>query len=261
MDREVDYARSSLERFLLQKLVDPRLNYGREIVADFIAKVTPYDTLVDIGAGEGKDIELARRACPRARAICVEGYAPYAKELKCRGFEVHEIDIERERLPFDDNSVDLAIANQVLEHVKEVFWIFHEISRVLRVGGHLILGVPNLAALHNRVLLALGRQPTVIQTNSAHVRGFTKPDLLKFLDTGFPEGYVCCARRGANFYPFPPVVARPLARLLPGMAWGIFLLLMKKRPYSREFLLYPEDNRLETPFFLGGGHERTAKAC
>ena len=216
---------------------------------------------MDIGAGEGKDIESARRACPAARAISIEGYAPYAKGLEERGFEVYKIDIERDRLPFDDDSVDVIIANQVLEHTKEVFWIFHEISRVLRVGAHVILGVPNLAALHNRILLALGRQPTVIQTNSAHVRGFTKPDLLKFLASSFPEGYVCRARRGANFYPFPPLVAKPLARLLPGMAWGMFLLLMKSRPYSQEFLRYPEENRLESPFYIGRARDWAASAC
>ena len=155
----------------------------------------------------------------------------------------------------------MIIANQVLEHTKEVFWIFHEISRVLTVRGHLIIGVPNLASLHNRVLLALGRQPTVIQTNSAHVRGFTKPDFLKFLSSCFPEGLICRERRGANFYPFPPLVAKPLARLFPKMAWGMFLLLMKTRPYDGEFLRYPGEHRLETPFYVGRERERAVSAC
>jgi hypothetical protein len=52
-------------------------------------------------------------------------------------------------------------------------------------------------------------------------------------------------------YPFPPVLARPLAAIFPGMAWGIFLRLEKQRPYYREFLEFPVRARLETPFFLG----------
>jgi hypothetical protein len=32
---ENDYAMTPLERFFLSKLVDPRLNYGREIIADY----------------------------------------------------------------------------------------------------------------------------------------------------------------------------------------------------------------------------------
>jgi SAM-dependent methyltransferase len=255
MDRETDYGRTPLERFMLENVVDPRLNYGREVVAHYLTSIAPFNTVLDLGAGEGKDLEAARGLCPTVRAVAVEGYLPYAGQLESRGFEVHRIDLEHDRFPFDDNSVDVVIANQVLEHTKEVFWIFHEISRILKLRGHVILGVPNLAALHNRVLLALGRQPTVIQTNSAHVRGFTKPDLLKFLTCCFPEGFLCRARRGANFYPFPPFVAKPLARLLPSMAWGMFLLLMKLRPYTGEFLRYPEENRLETPFYIGGGRD------
>src|SRR5437667_7738940 len=102
MDREVEYARTPLQRFLLRKLVDPRLNYGREIVMDFLAKIMPYNTVVDIGAGEGKDLESARRLCPTTRAVSIEGYGPYAKELSSRGMEVHRLDIERQGLPFAD---------------------------------------------------------------------------------------------------------------------------------------------------------------
>jgi SAM-dependent methyltransferase len=239
-------------------MVDRRLNYGRDIVVEYLTAIAPFATVLDLGAGEGEDLELARRVFPGTHALAIEGYAPCVERLRSEGVEVHQIDIEHDRLPCDDESVDAIISNQVLEHTKEIFWIFHEVSRVLKIDGHLILGLPNLAALHNRVLLALGRQPTVIQTNSAHVRGFTKSDLLKFLDSAFADGYACLRRRGSNFYPFPPVLAKPLARLLPGMAWGMFLLLQKRRAYGDEFLRFPMENRLETPFFVGHGDRPTA---
>ena len=73
------------------------------------------------------------------------------------------------------------MANQILEHTKEIFWILDQVSTVLKEGGHFLLGVPNLASLHNRLLLAFGRQPSPIQNNSAHVRGYTKPDVLQLL--------------------------------------------------------------------------------
>lgn len=65
-----------------------------------------------------------------------------------------QLNIERDPLPFADESVDIFMANQVLEHCKEIFWIFSEVSRCLKPGGCFIIGVPNLAALHNRLLLA-----------------------------------------------------------------------------------------------------------
>ncbi len=144
--------------------------------------------------------------------------------------------------------MDAVILNQVLEHTKEIFWIAHEATRVLKPGGSLIVGVPNLASLHNRALLLLGRQPTSIKTLSAHVRGFTKGDVLAFLEGVFPGGYSLEGFGGSNFYPLPGVLARPMARMFPGMAWGIFFRLVKRRPYQGEFLRYLERHPLETNF-------------
>lgn len=100
--------------------------------------------------------------------------------------------------------------NQIFEHVKEVFWILHEVTRVLKKGGSLIVGVPNLASLHNRFLLLLGAQPTSIQNDSAHLKGFTKSDFKKLLQSGFNGGYKLEGFAGSNFYPFPPLLAKPL---------------------------------------------------
>jgi SAM-dependent methyltransferase len=188
---------------------------------------------------------------PDAKLHAIEVHRESAEYLAEQGIAVHNLNIERDSFPFPDRSMDVVLTNQILEHTKELFWIFHEISRVLREGGSLIVGVPNLASLHNRLLLMLGRQPSQLQNASAHVRGFTKSDILRMLATVFPAGYVLRNFGGSNFYPFPPALARPLAAALPGMAWGIFLRLEKRRPYSREFLEFPIRAQLETNFFVG----------
>ncbi len=155
--------------------------------------------------------------------------------------------------------MDVVMTNQVLEHVKEIFWILHEISRVLKVGGHIIIGVPNLASFHNRVLLLLGKQPTVIQNHSAHLRGYTKHDILRMFQMIFPDGYHLEDFRGANFYPFPPFAAKPLAQLLPNGAWSIFFLLRKKKVHQDEFLLHPVLKQLETNFYVADARERLTR--
>ena len=203
------------------------------------------------GRGGGYDLALAREVQPDAKLHAIEVHRESAEYLAEQGIAVHNLNIERDSFPFPDRSMDVVLTNQILEHTKELFWIFHEISRVLREGGSLIVGVPNLASLHNRLLLMLGRQPSQLQNASAHVRGFTKSDILRMLATVFPAGYVLRNFGGSNFYPFPPALARPLAAALPGMAWGIFLRLEKRRPYSREFLEFPIRAQLETNFFVG----------
>jgi hypothetical protein len=67
----------------------------------------------------------------------------------------------------------------------------------------------------------------------------------------FPGGYKLVSFGGSNFYPFPPVIARPLAMMFPNMAWGIFLMFEKQREYNGEFLRSPVENKLETNFYVG----------
>jgi SAM-dependent methyltransferase len=232
-------------------IIDRSLNYGRQNIDYFLKCSAPYASVLDLGAGGGSDLLLARHQMPAARLFALEAYLPNIEHLRALNIEANLHNLERDQFPFSDNRLDIVMANQILEHTKEVFWIFHEVTRTLRVGGRFIIGVPNIAALHNRVLLALGRQPSPIKTLSAHVRGFSKGDLLSFLEGCFPSGYKLVDCRGANFYPFPPFFARPLARILPSLAWGIFLLLEKVRPYAREFLDYPTQNAMETPFYTG----------
>lgn len=237
----------------LANIIDRQLNYGRDCISEFLSGShnKNFNRVLDIGAGHGDDLLLVKKFNSRAECNGIEIYEPYAEELRKKGIIVHSLNIEYDKYPFDSESLDLVIANQIIEHVKEIYWMFHEISRILKTGSNLIIGVPNLAAFHNRVLLLLGKQPSCIQNNSAHVRGYTRHDLLKLLNTCFEGGYKLKAFRGSNFYPFPSLIAKPLSRIFPNSAWSIFFLLEKVKPYKKEFLEFPEINQLETNFYLG----------
>jgi SAM-dependent methyltransferase len=239
----------------LNNVIDRSLNYGRHLISHMLrlANRKPMRVVLDIGAGGGSDLLLARAQNPSCEVHAIEVYPEYQRALEQNGITVHRLNVERDKFPFVDESVDVVIANQILEHVKEIFWILHEVSRVLRVGGFFVIGVPNLASLHNRLLLLLGKQPTCLQNHSAHVRGYTRGDLLKFVDLSFPKGYSLVKFGGSNFYPFPAFLAKPLAFLFPNMAWSIFLMFRKERVYRGEILAYPLSSQLETNFYLGNG--------
>jgi SAM-dependent methyltransferase len=206
----------------LGRFTDQRETYGPHVVEQLVRGLGGLQVVVDLGAGSGRDLEIVRRLHPLATLIAVEGGAEYVKALAGKADEIYVANIERDRLPLADGRTDLIIANQVLEHTKEIFWIFHEVSRSLKVGGYFLFGVPNICSLHNRFLLLIGRQPTQHKVCSAHVRPFSKDDTLAFLNACFPGGYELENFRGAQFYPFPAGLSRLLANAFPTFAFTIF---------------------------------------
>lgn len=213
--------------------------------------------VLDVGAGYGADLSAICEACAGARAHAVEGFPLAVEALRARGIRVSSLDLERDVYPYPSRYFDLILCNQVLEHTKEIFWVISEIARLLKVGGKLILGVPNLGSLHNRAALALGKQPPAIHVFGPHVRGFTIAGLTDLVERG---GVLKVrAVRGGNFYPFPPRLSRPLTKVLPGLAVSSFFVI-EKLPSRADFLdifRTPEASELvDTPFFTGADFPR-----
>ena len=231
--------------------IDHDETYGSHVIKKFVAQLEDIKTAVDIGAGSGRDLAIVKNQSLHVRTIAIEVQEGAIENLRNHVDEVHVLDIERDRFPFVEGSVDLLIANQVLEHTKEVFWIFDQVTRSLRIGGHFIFGVPNVASLHNRLLLLFGKQPTQHKLCSAHVRPFSYDDTLTFLESVFPGGYQLSGFAGSQFYPLPPWGARMMSRLLPTMSFSIFFLLKKQKEYSGEFTSYPKKANFETNFWTG----------
>jgi SAM-dependent methyltransferase len=231
------------------RFVDHGESFGRNVFDETISSLR-VQTILDIGCGHGNDLDIARKYHPQAQMHGIDYKLWNAAALESKGIRPVSCNIEKEPLPFANESFDLIIANQVLEHTKEVFWINHEIFRTLKVGGHLWLGVPNVLSLHNRLLGLLGVHPTTCQLNSAHVRAFSKKDTIRFYASKASEVCEVVGFRGANFYPFPRQIARPLANTFPSLAVAIFFLIRKKSTYSRQFIDNVED-AYETNYFVG----------
>lgn len=232
----------------LLAFVDHAETYGPAVLPHFFRQCMSPKTVLDLGAGSGRDLLLARSIHPGIKTHGVEWFPECVAALEQFDIQAWQCDLEASELPFASESLDIVIANQVLEHVKELFWIVHEASRVLKIGGHLIVGVPNVASLHNRLGLLFGKHPTQAKACSAHIRIFSKQDFLLFLEEGFPGGYALDGFAGSQFYPFPRAVARVLARLMPTAAYSIYFLLRKMKPYTDSFATYPARAHLATNF-------------
>ncbi len=226
------------------------LNWGREVIKrwalDFCLHTNSIRVL-DVGCGQGSDLlnihEALKEKNISSELYGIEVYEEYKNHAESLGIAVASINLEIEAFPYADEYFDVVVVNQVMEHVKEFFWIASEMNRVLKPGGLLIVGVPNLASWHNRLLLLLGRQPTSIRLLGPHVRGYTKQSLVQAM-TEY-GGFSFQASAGTNFYPFPTTIAKILAKLFPNGAVSLFLAFKKVRPSSFGKFL---ENHLETNF-------------
>ena len=94
-----------------------------------------------------------------------------------------------EPFPIGDLRFDVIIASQIIEHLWNIDGFLREIKKYLKPTGYAVISTPNLASLHNRIFLALGKQPPVLQDGDmypekekpGHLRALTANELLKLL--------------------------------------------------------------------------------
>jgi SAM-dependent methyltransferase len=136
-------------------------------------------------------------------------------------------------LPIAGRAFDLVHANQVIEHLRHTDLFLAEAARVAKPGGLVILSTNNLASWHNIFSLLLGYQPHPSHVSDylhvgnplnprhrlphadegqTHLRIFTGRALVELAGYHGLEPVVLTT---SGYYPFPPFLARPLARLDP----------------------------------------------
>jgi SAM-dependent methyltransferase len=77
-------------------------------------------------------------------------------------------------LPFDDESFDVVVAGELLEHVRDPNRLVAESNRVLRPGGSFVGSVPNAFRLKNRLRFLAGRKP---EDDPTHLHMFSPGDV------------------------------------------------------------------------------------
>jgi SAM-dependent methyltransferase len=93
------------------------------------------------------------------------------------GIETKWADVD-EPLPFADESFDVVVAGELLEHVRDPMRLVTEAQRVLRKGGVFVGSVPNAFRLKNRLRFLLGRKP---EDDPTHLHMFTPADVRDLL--------------------------------------------------------------------------------
>lgn len=95
--------------------------------------------ILDFGCGAGRTVySLLDQGYSDVVGYDVKDYLELRAPEDRKYFYIKDPISVGKLLPFDENSFDLIISNQVLEHVMDQVTIFRELHRIMRVGGHSI---------------------------------------------------------------------------------------------------------------------------
>jgi 2-polyprenyl-3-methyl-5-hydroxy-6-metoxy-1,4-benzoquinol methylase len=142
-----------------QKLCDYLLD---SIIKPYFDGEVEGKSLVDVGSGKGNHLVGFGR-----RGLEVSGID---KRSECidvlKDFDIRDSDIEHDKFPFDENSVDIVFSKSVLEHVSNADNFLSEIFRILKPGGLAVLMTPDW-----------GTQHKIFWDDYTHVKAWTRKGL------------------------------------------------------------------------------------
>lgn len=143
--------------------------------------------ILDVGCGEGNTLEWVKK---RIDAKWVGGVELHGDAAKIAGNKldwVKQANIEDAELPFSDESLDLILCLDVLEHLIDPWRTVAKLSRLVFPGGSLIASIPNIR--HHSVMLPLllkgewsYREKDVL--DRSHLRFFTRKSAIALMQSG-----------------------------------------------------------------------------
>ena len=139
----------------------------------------PGRRVLDLGCRDGA---LSAAYVDGNRVVGLDVDREALAEAEARGLETVWADLD-EPLAFDDDSFDVVVAGELLEHIRSPGELLAEARRVLRPGGTFIGSTPNGFRLKNRLRFAAGRHP---EPDPTHLHLFSAADVRALL-AGFEQ--------------------------------------------------------------------------
>jgi len=221
----------------------------------FVELLDKADSLLDLGCWDGKNTVKYGAKVKAVKLYGIELEKTKALLASKKGVEVKVSNLNN-KFPFPDGSMDVVVANHVIEHLTQTELFIDEIYRVLSKKGYAVIATPNLASWHNIFALVLGMQPfsgphvRIADHEIKAVREMDKDktqNLLKSTKKGddylrhlviltYREliknlkkaGFVIEASYGFGYYPLPPFLAKIFAKIDIRHAHYIVVKVRKK---------------------------------
>jgi 2-polyprenyl-3-methyl-5-hydroxy-6-metoxy-1,4-benzoquinol methylase len=156
--------------------------FMRILLSNFLRTITnlagsiPGQRLLDAGCGEGYSINALLQKHPHVFFTGIDNRIEALVLARIHYPEGRYVGADILRLPFKDNSFDLVVCAEVIEHIKQYQEAFKELRRV--TAGYCVISVPYepffslLRFLSGKNLLHGGKHPE-------HLNRFTKKEIIR----------------------------------------------------------------------------------
>ena len=218
--RDVYERRAELQYAAPVPLPDPRLDRKLERVLELVAAQLPAGRFLDAGCGDGRHLAaVARLPDPPVSSTgtdIAERILATARLTAGPGPKLVRANLES--LPFPDESFDLVLCTQVVEHLLDPLRGLREIVRVLAPGGRAVITTDHSGNLVTRILNAprtaavrvLGLRGRRKRVSFPH-RDFARDEFVALVETA---GLKVLHHETFRFTLLSPLGWRPIVRAL-----------------------------------------------
>jgi 2-polyprenyl-3-methyl-5-hydroxy-6-metoxy-1,4-benzoquinol methylase len=115
-------------------------------------------SVLDIGCGAGDNARLIRTGNPDAKIVGITLSSEEAELARPYMVAVHVVDLNNSDLSFLENrTFDAILLSHVLEHLKDPVEVLRQTLPYLKVGGQMLIAVPNILEYRYRLRFMCGR--------------------------------------------------------------------------------------------------------
>lgn len=172
-------------------------------------------TLLDVGCGAGGFREFATVIADVYIGTDIVRYDDFPEEAR-----FVPGNLESDRIPVDDESMDVVCALEVIEHLENPRAFVRELARCVRPGGLVVVTTPNQLSFLSLLTLVVKHRHSAFQDAHypAHLTALIEVDLVRIAgEAGLVDArihYTNSGRLVLTPYHFPHTIARRFPRRL-----------------------------------------------
>jgi SAM-dependent methyltransferase len=199
--------------------------------AKFVAGVPAGGTLLDLGSSDGETLGHMAQLRPDLRLFAAD--IAGSPEKYPAGCQFHRADLEKERLPWENASMDAITCMHLVEHLHEHTLLQNEVTRLLKPRGRVYFETPHPKSLTLPSLrgaravsftLNFWDDPTHVQP--VELDAFAQAllrDGLEIVGSGISRNWIFAAAYTLYFW-FMPASRKKFTAYVHWLGWSAYLI-------------------------------------